>query len=108
MHLWARYRPPCLRIREETMVIESSVPLRAGFLVLLALLAGSVVAAAAEPPAGMVIEVTGTTIPVLAPQTEIAPFAPIRVPRGTRLVFLHYRACVLVTVTGGTIPLTPL
>jgi hypothetical protein len=76
-------------------------------LALLDLLAGLVAAAAGEPPAGMVMEVAGVTIPALVPRSEIAAFAPIQVPPGSQLVFLHYRACVLVTVTGGTITLTP-
>lgn len=72
-----------------------------------AVLAGSVGICAAEPPAGIVMSVSGTTIPELLPRSEIAEHSPIRLEPGARLVLLHYRACLLITVTGGTIVLDP-
>ncbi len=63
--------------------------------------------AAAEPPAGIVMQVSGKTIPPLHPRSEIAAGTPIGVPPGARLVFLHYRACALVAVVGGTVTLDP-
>jgi len=61
---------------------------------------------ATEPPAGMVMEVTGTTIPPMAEMTEISADTSVRLEPGAQLTFLHYRGCKLVTVAGGSVTLT--
>jgi hypothetical protein len=44
---------------------------------------------------------TGSTDPPLSAMTEIPADAPIRLTAGSRLTFLHYARCKLVTVDGG-------
>src|SRR6266481_760002 len=62
---------------------------------------------AAEPEAaGMVIKVTGETIPDLPARTEIPAATAIRLGPEVVLTFLHYRKCKLVTVVGGTLELS--
>jgi hypothetical protein len=60
---------------------------------------------AAEPPAGIVMTVSGVTDPPLAAMTEIAPGAAIKLGANGRLTFLDYARCKLVTVSGGTLVL---
>jgi hypothetical protein len=62
--------------------------------------------AAGEPPAGIVMAVTGTTDPILSPMTEIPTDTPIRLGGGGKLTFLDYARCKLVTVVGGTLTLS--
>src|SRR5260370_40254147 len=62
---------------------------------------------AAEPDAaGMVIKITGETIPDLPARTEIPADTVIRLGPEVVLTFLHYRKCKLVTVAGGTLELS--
>jgi len=61
-------------------------------------------AIAADPPAGIVMQVSGNTVPPVLQNSEIA--GPIQVPPGSRLVLLHYQTCTLVAVTGGVITLS--
>jgi hypothetical protein len=78
---------------------------QAGLLLIFAI--GAVLpATAAEPPAGIVMEVTGATSPPLEEMTEIPADTPVRLEAGTQLTFLHYRRCKLVTVTGGSVTLS--
>jgi hypothetical protein len=60
---------------------------------------------AAETPAGIVMAVTGTTAPALSAMTEIAADSPIKLDSGSKLTFLDYARCKLVTVSGGTVTL---
>jgi hypothetical protein len=60
-----------------------------------------------EPePAGMVVKVTGETLPVLPARTEIPAHTAIRLGPEVELTFLHYGKCKLVTVAGGTLELS--
>ena len=62
-------------------------------------------AARAQTPknSGLVLEVAGTTTPVLRPYTELPPSATINLGSAGRLVFVHYLSCRTVTVVGGTV-----
>jgi hypothetical protein len=84
------------------------IALRCGF-VGLALLPACIVpsAFAADAPVGIVMAVTGMTDPPLAPMAEIAANASIRLDAASRLTFLDYARCKLVTVAGGVLTLTP-
>jgi hypothetical protein len=70
-----------------------------GLALLGACLAGT--ASAGDAPAGIVMAMTGSTDPPLSTMTEIPADAPIRLATGSRLTFLHYARCKLVTVDGG-------
>jgi hypothetical protein len=59
--------------------------------------------ASAEAGAALVLEQSGTTVPALAPYSEIAPGTRIVLSQGARLVFLHYQTCTTVTVVGGEV-----
>ena len=72
----------------------------------LAFLAPCAAASVAEAPAGIVMAVTGTTDPPLSLMAEIPANAPIRLEPGSKLIFLEYQHCKLVTVTGGVLTLT--
>jgi len=63
-------------------------------------------AEAADPPAGIIMTVTGQTTPSLTPMQEILADTPIHLGAGSQLTFLHYLRCRLVTVTGGTVTLS--
>jgi hypothetical protein len=70
-----------------------------------ALLASMLTATGASGEAGaaLVLEQSGTTVPALAPYSEIIPGTTIVLPGGARLVFLHYQTCTTVTVVGGEV-----
>lgn len=74
-------------------------------LLALALLAFTV-PARAEPPAGIVMAIAGETDPPLTAMAEIPANTLIVLQPRTKLTFLHYGSCKLVTVTGGTVALT--
>ncbi len=79
------------------------------YFALAALLAGLLPTAgahAAEPPAGIVMKVTGSTTPPFAAMAEIPANTPIQLAPEAGLTFLHYGKCKLVAVTGGTLTLT--
>jgi hypothetical protein len=84
--------------------------LRSGF-VGLALLQACIVlsasASAADAPAGIVMAMNGRSEPPLLPMMEITANAPVRLEAGSKLTFLEYGRCKLVTVTGGVLTLTP-
>jgi hypothetical protein len=65
-------------------------------------------AVATEPPAGLVMKLTGVATPPLAELTEIPADMSIRLEPSAQLTFLHYRRCKLVTVAGGSVTLSPL
>jgi hypothetical protein len=81
--------------------------LRCRFIGLALLQAGIVLpASAAEAPAGIVVAVNGRTEPPLSPMTELTANTPIRLEAGSKLTFLDYGRCKLVTVAGGVLTLT--
>jgi hypothetical protein len=53
------------------------------------------------------MSVTGATTPRLAAYAEIPSDSGVQISRSASLTFLHYERCKLVTVTGGTLVLTP-
>jgi hypothetical protein len=59
-----------------------------------------------DPPAGIVMEISGDTDPPLAAMGEIPANTSIQLKPGAKLTFLHYARCKLVTVTGGTLTVT--
>lgn len=79
----------------------------AALVALLALFAAAMHSFAAAPPAGIVLAVSGATVPPLSAMTEIPADQPIRLGGGSRLIFLDYARCKLVTVAGGTLTLNP-
>ncbi|HWB52146.1 MAG TPA: hypothetical protein VG651_23765 [Stellaceae bacterium] len=73
----------------------------------LAFVAAGAVASAADTPVGIVMAVDGATDPPLSPMAEITPGAPIKLGADSKLTFVEYAHCKLVTVAGGTLVLTP-
>ena len=75
-----------------------------------ALLLSSVVALAAsaadEPPAGVVMTLSGNASPPIAAMSEIPSGVPLKLDSAAELTFLHYQRCKLVTVAGGTLTVT--
>ena len=63
-------------------------------------------AIADEPPAGVVMALSGNASPLIAAMSEIPSGAPIKLDAGSELTFLHYQRCKLVTVAGGTLTVT--
>jgi hypothetical protein len=61
---------------------------------------------AVEPPAALVMAVSGSTTPAVAAMSEIPSGAPLRLAPGAELTLLHYARCKMVTVTGGTVTVT--
>src|SRR5258708_7274629 len=62
---------------------------------------------AAGGPAGIVMSVSGATIPRFAIYAEIPADSGVQLGRGATMTFLHYERCKLVTVGSGTLMLTP-
>jgi hypothetical protein len=58
-------------------------------------------AAAQDRPAGLVMTREGTATPDVAPFTELTPRSTIALDAGSRMSFVHYGTCRLVTVEGG-------
>jgi hypothetical protein len=63
-------------------------------------------AVAEEPPAALVMSVSGNTTPAVSPMSEIASGAPIKLEPGAELTLLDYARCKMVTVSGGTATVT--
>src|SRR5712692_4082516 len=63
-------------------------------------------AMADEPPAAMVMAVSGNTIPAISAMSEIASGIPVQLAPGTELTVLDYTRCRMVTVSGGTLTVT--
>lgn len=61
--------------------------------------------AAGEPP-GMVMKLTGDTVPPLREHQEIPADTAVKLAPGTSLTFVHYQKCKRVTITGGTLTLS--
>ena len=76
--------------------------------VLILLLTGIAIPALAaeEPPAGVVMALSGRTAPPIATMSEISAGTPLQLAPDVELTFLHYARCKLVTVTGGTLTVT--
>jgi len=60
-------------------------------------------AAAADSTAALVLDIQGHSVPHLEPYHEIVNLPTIQLAKKTRLTFLHYDTCRMVTVTGGTV-----
>ena len=73
-----------------------------------ALLLGSLSmpAFAAEPPAALVMAISGKTNPPLGAMSEIASGAKLQLDPGTELTVLDYARCKMVTVSGGSLTIT--
>lgn len=56
-----------------------------------------------DAKAALVLETSGTSVPLLQPYSEIAAGTTVSLPDGASLVFLHYAACRTATVVGGVI-----
>ena len=76
------------------------------FMLVIAALLLPAAAGAADPPAGMVMKITGPTNPSLLTRAEIPSNTPVKLEPGSQLTFLHYTKCKIVTVNGGTVTLT--
>lgn len=63
-------------------------------------------ASAEEPPAAMVMAVSGKTAPPVAAMSEIASGAKLQLDPGTELTVLDYARCKMVTVSGGSLTVT--
>jgi hypothetical protein len=59
----------------------------------------------AEEPAGIVMAMTGDSTPPLSVMAEIPAGLALELKPETKLTFLHYGRCKLVTVVGGTLVL---
>jgi hypothetical protein len=60
----------------------------------------------AGPPAGIIMALSGETDPKLAAMQEIPADVSLTLTPGSRLTFLHYGRCRLVTVSAGTVTLS--
>src|SRR5258708_19609711 len=65
------------------------------------------VAVAEEPPAALVMAVSGGTTPAMSEMSEIPSGAPLRLAPGTELTVLDYARCKMVTVSGATLSPSP-
>ena len=65
-----------------------------------------VLASAEEPPAAMVMSVSGNTTPAVAAMSEIPSGAKLQLDPGTELTVLDYARCKMVTVSGGSLTVT--
>jgi len=63
-------------------------------------------AVAEEPPAALVMAVSGSTTPAISAMSEIPSGTPVRLAPGTELTVLDYARCKMVTVSGGTVTVT--
>jgi hypothetical protein len=66
----------------------------------------SMPAFAAEPPAALVMAISGKTNPPLGAMSEIASGAKLQLDPGTELTVLDYARCKMVTVNGGSLTIT--
>jgi hypothetical protein len=61
---------------------------------------------AAEPPPGLVMATSGPSNPPMAAMLEIPADTPIHLGSSSKLTFLHYLRCKVVTVVGGSVTLS--
>src|SRR5215212_10308790 len=80
--------------------------MRFAILGLLLLGMSTALAFANEPPAGLVMAVSGSTTPPLSAMSEIPSGAPVRLSPDAELTILDYARCKMVTVSGGTVTVT--
>jgi hypothetical protein len=80
--------------------------MRFTFLPLAAVALLSAPPAGAETSVGIVMEISGQATPSLSEMAEIPANTPFQLESDTKLTFLHYASCKLVTVIGGTLALT--
>ena len=69
----------------------------------LALLLFPAVGTAQTQMAALVLEASGESVPVMQPFSEIPANTMVSLAPGAKLVFLHYRTCRTVAITGGMI-----
>lgn len=62
----------------------------------------SAVAGATEPVA-LVLATSGTSVPAMAPYTEITAGERITLPKGASVTFLHYQTCTRVSIDNGSV-----
>ncbi|MBV9827312.1 MAG: hypothetical protein JO001_16860 [Alphaproteobacteria bacterium] len=62
--------------------------------------------AAGDPPAGVVMALSGSTMPALAPMSEIPSGVPIKLAPDAELTLLDYARCKTVRVSGGTVTMS--
>lgn len=62
---------------------------------------------AAEPPAALVLEVSGAITPVMSRHSQIPGHTALALGRDGRLTFVHYRTCRVVAVAGGAVRILP-
>lgn len=75
-------------------------------LVTAAQAAGDTAPQVAATPVAMVMDVVGATEPLLAVHQEMGPGTQVLLAPDARISILHYRACSIVTVTGGSVTIT--
>lgn len=63
-------------------------------------------AAAAEPPAALVMALKGGTSPTMAAMSEIPSGTPVKLEPGAELTLLDYARCKMITVAGGAVTVT--
>src|SRR6187397_1369620 len=63
-------------------------------------------ARAGEPPAALVMAVSGGTTPPVAAMSEIPSGTKVQLDPGTELTVLDYARCKMVTVNGGALTVT--
>jgi hypothetical protein len=61
----------------------------------------------AEPPAALVLDVSGTVSPAVQRHTEVPGRTSLALNPSGRITFVHYRTCRVVTVAGGTVRILP-
>jgi hypothetical protein len=63
-------------------------------------------AIAEEPPAALVMAVSGTTTPPMSEMSEIPSGQTVQIPTDAQLTVLDYTRCKMITVSGGTLSVT--
>ncbi|MEO8676893.1 MAG: hypothetical protein ABI569_15065 [Casimicrobiaceae bacterium] len=67
----------------------------------------SAAAAQGLPPAAMVLDVTGQTAPALKARDEISVGTTIALQPTAQITILHYAACSIATIRGGSVSISP-
>src|SRR5215470_14777887 len=63
-------------------------------------------AIAEEPPAALVMAVSGTTTPPMSEMSEIPSGQTVQIATDAQLTVLDYTRCKMITVSGGTLSVT--
>ena len=88
-HFWSRKDAFCLLALLPYLVFDS--------------ITAPVSAQSVIPPAAVVLEISGSSTPVVAVREEIATGGQIKLAPEARLTLLHYSSCTVVTIVGGTV-----